>query len=91
MERRQLDSIFISLRTGVNEKKRIIIVAADLTETLSEILLNTVYNGVRVKTDFMELFFYFCDVVRVRMSDRNDSNASSSRKAPAALRSWRLF
>ena len=55
MERGQFQGILISLRTGVDQEKRIVIIAAGFTQLIGQLLLQAVDHGVGIETEVAHL------------------------------------
>ena len=76
MEAGQLERILISLGTAVDEKQLVVIVAADLAESLGQLLLQAVDDAVGVEAELRELFAYAFRIVRMAMADADDGMAT---------------
>lgn len=69
MEGGELEGIFVGFGTTVDEEKGIVVIAGDLTEPLSEALLEGIDDGIGVEAELLELGGKGMDIVRVCVSD----------------------
>ena len=72
-ERCQLEGVFVGLGTAVDEEQLVVVVAADASQPAGQLGLQRVDHGVGVEPDALQLLRHPLDVVRMRVSYRDDS------------------
>ena len=71
-ERRQFQRVLVGLGSAVDEEQLVVVIAADLAQSLGQLLLQLVNHRVRVEPNLIELLRHLLYVVRMRMSDGDD-------------------
>ena len=71
-KRSELQRILVRLGTTVDEEQLVVVITADFTQSLGQLLLQLVNHRVRVEPNLIELLRHLLYVVRMRMSDGDD-------------------
>ena len=68
LERCQLQRILVGLGTAVNQEQLVVLITANLTQTLGQLLLQLVNHRVAVESYLLQLLRHLLDVVRMRVA-----------------------
>lgn len=73
VETGEFQCILVGLSTTVDQKETIVLIATDLSEALSELLLQDVDDTVGVESDLLHLIVDSLDIMRMTVTNADDS------------------
>ena len=73
VERCQFQGVLVCLGTRVDEEQLIVVIPRSLAQSCGKFLLKWVLHGVTVKAQLVQLLGHCLDIVRVAVSDTDDS------------------
>ena len=72
LERSQLQGVLVCFGTAVHKEQLVVVVARDFSQSLSQLLLQGVDDGIAVESQLVDLLGDGLDVVRMRVADADD-------------------